>query len=131
MSVTTGCGLDGREILGRRSPKVQGRQIGSWGCPLPNMGARGGVHAPHLAHRTSVISRRTSDGHRTDGHRTERDTLKSTYVKQLPLFGKATEVATIMLAHVLDFVDQVSLYLPACIRALFGCPVLQPLLKEA
>ena len=36
-----------------------------------------------------------SDG-RTDGRTSEeRDTLKSTYVKQLPLFGKATEVAKI------------------------------------
>ena len=56
-----------------------------WGCSVPNYTARGGVHAPHLAHRTSVIS----PHHRTE----ERDTLKSTYVKQLPLFGKATEVA--------------------------------------
>ena len=61
-----------------------------WGCSVRNYTARDGVHAPHLAHRTSVISL-----HRTDGHRTERDTLKSTYVKQLPLFGKATEVAKI------------------------------------
>ena len=71
-----------------------------WGCSVRNYTARGGVHAPHLAHRTSVISphHRTdahrTDAHRTDAHRTERDTLKSTYVKQLPLFGKATEVAT-------------------------------------
>ena len=38
----------------------------------------------------------TPDGRTSDG-RTERDTLKSTYVKQLPLFGKATEVAIIKL----------------------------------
>ena len=44
-----------------------------------------------------------SDGHRTDGHRTEeRDTLKSTYVKQLPLFGKATEVAMNRVSAQLD-----------------------------
>ena len=49
-----------------------------WGCSVRNYTARGGVHAPHLAHRTSVIL----DRHRTDIGRTseERDTLKSTYV---------------------------------------------------
>ncbi len=60
-----------------------------WKSSVRNYTARGGVHAPHLAHRTSV-----RDTHRTSDGRTERDTLKSTYVKQLPLFGKATEVAT-------------------------------------
>ena len=62
-----------------------------WGCSVRNYTARGGVDAPHLARRTSVISPQTHIG-RTE----ERDTLKSTYVKQLPLFGKATEVAKIL-----------------------------------
>ena len=54
------------------------------------MGARDGMHAPHLA-PPNIGDFVTPD----IGHRTERDTLKSTYVKQLPLFGKATEVAKI------------------------------------
>ena len=33
-----------------------------WGCSVRNYTARGGVHAPHLAHRTSVISLHTSHG---------------------------------------------------------------------
>ena len=33
-----------------------------WGCSVRNYTARGGVHAPHLAHRSSVIS----PHHRTD-----------------------------------------------------------------